>query len=209
MTAFLVIIAVLATALIILILTTRTILTASHRLRETSVSLTIANCGIKAYLSSRRYGLIVGGHVFRFELRQREPAAKKKTPKKIKPPKKKAERKLSFSIWVKIIKAATLFTGRILAAVEYEGGQFQARPVLSNPALAGMAYGWGQAFYGVFPGLRQKVEVTPAFNGGEGNWSGHLTVSIRNRKIIFLLYRLALDLPIVEIIKQKFFKRGA
>jgi len=102
-----------------------------------------------------------------------------------------------------------LFIGRILAAVEYEGGEFKARPVISNPALAGMAYGWGQAFYGVFPGLRQKVEVTPAFNGGEGNWSGHLTVSIRNRKIFYQLYRLALDMPIVEIIKQKFFKRGA
>ncbi len=210
MTVFLLIVSVLTLAALVAVLLTKMVLTVSHRRKETVFSLTIAGCGLQYRVQAKRYGLVLGNYVHLFKPGTKPKAAKKKKPSKSKPDKskKKIKKKISFVTWMRIAKAGVLLIGRFLVRVKFDEAGFAARPVISNPALAGMAYGWGQAFYGVFPGLRQKVNVSPAFNGGEGNWSGRLSVSIGNRQIIYILYRFVRDLPIMEIIKQKFFKRG-
>lgn len=101
-----------------------------------------------------------------------------------------------------------VFAARVLSCVVYKEANLAARPVIANPALAGMAFGWGQALYGAFPGLQTVLAVSPAFAPGQSTVSGHLTLSIKNRQVVYPTYRLLRQLPIKEIIRVRVFGRG-
>ena len=211
MTIILIIIGATFLAGLLLVLTTRMVLCASRRRETFEISLTILGCGALFFPGQNRLGIVCGKYRHKFAAAKDRPSEKKisSSKKKKASPKSKPKRKYPLSIWVKIARALVLFAGRFMAGINYDGGQFRARPVISNPALAGMAYGWGEAFYGIFPGARQTVDVTPSFQETTSNWSGHMTVSMNIRQIVYLVYRLLRDLPIYEIIKHRFFKRGA
>ena len=108
---------------------------------------------------------------------------------------------------VKIVRAGLLCVGRILSRVQYDEGRLDVQPVIANPALAGMAYGWGQALGGMFPGLRQVATITPAYGTGSGRISGKAVFSIKNRQIVWVVWRLVRDLPIKELVKYRFSKK--
>jgi hypothetical protein len=71
-----------------------------------------------------------------------------------------------------------------------------------------MSYGWEQALRGMFPAIGHTINFAPSFAGEKSKFSGCLEMSIRNRQVVYLLYRLIRDLPIRDILKYRFFKRG-
>ena len=109
---------------------------------------------------------------------------------------------------VRILKALIFFAGEILSRFRYDGGKIEVQPVFADPALAGIAYGWGQAFYGIFPGARNVIAVDPAFGAGETVYSGYVIFSIKNRQIIGPGFRLFGNLPIRELMASLFSKKG-
>ena len=194
---------------LVLILTTRMVLTASGRHGEIYFSLTVCGCGLLFHPGKSALGLICGKyrHLFRPGAGRRgadKPSLKKE---EISRP-KKAKSKIPLMIWIKIGRALILAAGRFMARINFDGSQLKTHPVMANPALAGMAYGWGQAFYGVFPGMRRTIDFAPVFDQTRGFWSGRLIVSIKNRQMVYIVYRLVRDLPIGKIIRHRFFKRG-
>lgn len=210
MTIVLIIIASVVAVAAILLVTTRLVLYASHREGDSTVSLTIIGCGLLYDPGQSRSGIVCGRFRYFFKSRPKKVTAGKTE-------KKKAEfdstlknwwRKLPLSSRVKICKAALLFAARFLSRLHYDEGKLETRPVFADPALAGMVYGFGQAFYGIFPGARRTVNLVPDFGAEKSEWTGHLTLSIKNRQVIRIGYRLFGDLPIREITKSWFLKRG-
>ena len=101
-----------------------------------------------------------------------------------------------------------LFVGEILSRCSYDGGKFEVQPVFADPALAGIAYGWGQAFYGIFPGARNVIAVDPVFGAGETVFSGYVKFSIKNRQVVGPFLRLLANLPIKELTLSFFLRKG-
>ena len=200
----------LLTALTI-ILTARIVFRAGHNQEETYFRLTVLSCGVLYDISQNRIALLLGGWKKYFKLSGGK--KKKSKAKKIKPPaEKKAARKrslrnLSWAARIKIVKALVLYAGRFLVRIKYEEAHLAARPVIADPALAGMAYGFGTALHGIFPGLRRTFDVYPDFAAEKSRWMGEIAFSIRIRQIIYISCRLIGDLPIKEIIKY-WVKRG-
>ena len=185
------------------LLTARIVFRAGRDRGETYLKLTIINCGVLYDLSDNRAALVLGHWQKYLKLGGK----KKKAGKKAKPAKEKSKTKkrsigqLSWSARIRIVKAFLLYTGRFLTRIKYDEGQLSVRPVMADPALAGMAYGVGAALYGIWPGLRQTLDVYPDFSARKTHWTGHLTFSIRIRQIIYISCLLVGDLPIKEIIK--------
>ncbi|MCK5126047.1 MAG: hypothetical protein KAR42_07310 [candidate division Zixibacteria bacterium] len=192
------------TALVILLSETRVY--ASNYNQEFFVRLTVAGCGMAYSITRKQTTMIIGRYRKVFKKSESKPKAKKEKPKAVKREKKKERGQLSWSIKAKSIKAFLLFGSRVLSRLKYDIGQVAIRPAISNPALAGMSYGWGAAFLGAFPELGRKITYAPVFNGGDSTYEGELTLSIKNRQFCYPLYRLYQDLPIWIIIKQRYFK---
>lgn len=192
------------------LLTARIILRAGREQEQFYVKLTVLNCGGLYDISGNRAALVLGRwkKYFKPGDKKKKPATKDKpTRKKKKTAKKRSFGQLSWSARIKIAKAFLLYSGRFLGSIKYDEGQLKARPVMADPALAGMAYGFGAAVYGIFPDLRQTLDVFPAFSGQKSEWTGHIVFSIRIRQIIYISCRLIGDLPIMEIVKY-WMKRG-
>lgn len=210
MTIILIIIALVVAVAAILLVTTRLVLYASHREGDSTVSLTIIGCGLLYDPGQSRSGIVCGRFKYFFESRSKKVTAGKTEKEKAEPDSalKNYWRKLPLSSRVKICKAALLFAARFLSRLHYDEGKLETRPVFADPALAGMVYGFGQAFYGIFPGARRMVNLVPDFGAEKSEWTGHLTLSIKNRQVVRIGYRLFCDLPIREIAKSSILRRG-
>ncbi len=210
MTIVLIIVALAVAVAAILIVTTRLVLYASHREGDSTVSLTIIGCGLLYDPGQGRLGIVCGRFKCFFKSRSGKITAGKTEKKKAgpKPAAKTWWKKLPLSSRVKICKAALLFAARFLSRLHYDEGKLETRPVFADPALAGMLYGFGQAFYGIFPGARRTVNLVPDFGAEKSEWTGHLTLSIKNRQVIRIGYRLFGDLPIRKIVKSSILRRG-
>jgi hypothetical protein len=202
-------IAVLFSTLFMILMMTRLIFQANHCKEETTFSIKVLGCGMIYDFRKQLPALTVRRWRYYLKMgnKKREKTAKGKFRKRDKTTKPKSVRKLNWSVRVRIGKALLLYSLRFLNGLKYEEALLVARPVLPDPALAGMAYGFGAALYGVFPGLRQTVDVWPDFAAGETRWMGQLEFSIKIRQVFYNSYRLLLDLPIKELIGH-WMKRG-
>jgi hypothetical protein len=192
---------------LITLLVVRTNLTVSIMNNRITVTLALMRCGLRYNGRSRQIGLFCGRwiHYFKSSTDVREKKKKKKKAARLQKP--KPRRKLPLTTIFKIIKAAVVFIAGFLSRVQYDVGKIDVQPIIANPALAGMAYGWSRAFYGVFPCIRRILEVSPDYGTGQGHFSGNLELSIKNRQMVGLMWRLFRNLPIIELIKYRFFKK--
>lgn len=195
----------------VLFLTARTVLSLSFQNRRLSASLTILGCGIR--YDDGRIGIACGSlaHYFKPSVKK---ARKKKKEKEVaekapgKKKKRKRGRRMTPGLVFRIAKALFLFVVDILSRIRYDSGELTVIPVIADPAIAGMAYGWGQAFYGIFPQLRRSVDVIPTYGRGKSSLSGQLALSFPNRGMIVPVWRLIRNLPIIELIRHRFSGRG-
>lgn len=195
---------------LITILVTRTTLSVSFRNTRLKITMAMIGCGLRFDSRENQLALFCGR--WSRNLKPRKSASPKKTSKKISrlaepKPRRKSRRRLPFSTIVKLVKAGLLCFARVLARVQYDEAKLELRPVIANPALAGMAFGWGQAFGGIFPRLRESLEFNPSCGTGTGSFSGKAVFSIKNRQVVYVMWRLLRDLPIIELIKYRFFKK--
>ncbi|MFW9770302.1 MAG: hypothetical protein ACFFEM_15905, partial [Candidatus Thorarchaeota archaeon] len=182
----------------------------SYRDERLIASLTIFRCGVVYDDGRERVGVACGRFTHYFAPSKRRPK-EKSTEKKKKDTGRKGARKrkrLPLRVMVRIVKAAVIFAAEMLSRIRYDGGRLEVVPVLADPALAGMTYGWGQAVYGAFPGLRQTISVKPTYGRGKSTVSGYVTLSVRNGSVIGPLWRLLWNLPIKKIIQNRFTGRG-
>jgi hypothetical protein len=188
----------------------RTILSISIDNAYLKIKLTLLGCGL-GYDSRQNHLRLFCGRFSRRLPSFKASSRKEKTPrepaKKAADTKAKSRRDLPFSTVIKIIRAGVLFAARFLSSVQYDEGQVEVKPVIANPALAGIAFGWGQAVNGAFPGLRKFFDFAPAFGAGTGCYAGRISLSVRNWRVAALVWRLLCDLPIMEIVKYRFFKK--
>lgn len=198
------------TAFLAVILSARTSLTASFHNTVFSMSVTVLGCGLKFSSENEQLSLVCGRWMHSFE-KSAGTGPKKKSEdarrSKDRKAKKKTRSKLPLSTMVKIARAGIIFAARLIASVQYDEGRLDLQPVIANPALAGMAFGWGRAIGGAMPGLRSVINLAPSTEPGTGRVSGHLVLSIKNGRVVVLLWRLLRDLPIKEIIRYKFSKK--
>jgi hypothetical protein len=197
-------------ACMIIVLAARTILSISLQNTRVRISWTTVGCGLGYDNDGHRVSLLYGrrslslgsvslGSLLRMELKHQKPAKGR--------PKSKIRPQMPLIILIRIGKAWVLFVARFLSRVQYDVGKLRLRPVIANPAMAGMAYGWSQALQGVFPGLKDIAEFEPKYCTGSGHVSGQVEFSIKNRQTVALLWRFLGDLPIKEIIKYRFSKK--
>lgn len=194
----------------VLLALSRTVLFLSYRDKTLIVSLTVLRCGVIYDERRDRAGIVCGPFTYYFAPSEKKPK-KKKAEKDKKAAKKKRARKrkrMPVGIIMRIAKAAVVFLAETLSRIRYDDGRLDVVPVIADPALAGMTYGWGQALYGAFPGLQRTIGVTPAFGRGKTEVSGHLRLSIRNGSVIGPLWRLLRNLPIIKILHYRFIGRG-
>lgn len=197
-------------AIVTVLLSVSTTVSASFQNTRVIISLAVAGCGMKFDSKPRRLGVFCGHWVHFFKAGRGVPKKKKdKKRDQLKEDKSKPgrRRRLPLSTIVKIARACLLFVARFLSFVQYDMGNINVRPAIANPALAGMAYGWGQALNGAFPGMQRVLNIAPNYGPGAGSVSGRLVLSIKNRQIVVLVWRLLSDLPIKEIIKYRFFRK--
>lgn len=194
-----------------LFLTTRTVFFLSYRDKRLTASLTIIGCGV--HYADGRIGIGCGRLVHYFKPSPEEPRKKKKEEKaerKAAKKKKKPQqrRRLRLAVILRIVKALFLFVVDILSRIRYDEGELTVVPVIADPAIAGMAYGWGQALYGIFPDLRRTIDVMPAYGQEKSRFSGHIALSFPNRGIVVPVWRLLRNMPIKELIRHRFSGRG-
>jgi hypothetical protein len=211
MTIIFLIVAICIVVGLVLFLTTRTVFFLLYRERHLVASLTILGCGIR--YADGRIGIGCGRIVHYFKpsteesrKKKKDKKAKRAAAKKEKKPKK--GRRMKLGVILRIAKALFLFVVDMLSRVRYDGGELTAVPVIADPAIAGMAFGWGQAFYGMFPELRRTIDVIPTYGQEKSRLSGHFAVSFPNRGIIVPVWRLLRNLPIIELIRHRFSGRG-
>jgi hypothetical protein len=188
---------------------------------RTILSISIDNARLKVKLALLGCGFRYDSHendlrLFCWRLTRRLPSFKIASPRTKSPAsaekktieaKARSRKRLPFSVLIKIIKAGLLFAARFLSRVQYDEGQIEVQPVIANPALAGIAFGWGQALNGAVPGLRGFFDFTPVYGTGSGRYAGRISLSVRNWRVAVLVWRLLCDLPIMEIVKYRFFKK--
>jgi len=206
MTVILAVAALLALGCAIILLNSRTILSFSYKNRQISGSLLVCRCGIVYDGMTGQAGIALG-RFRRYFKPKAAVAPRAEIPKRVSPPKRR-RRRPSLSAIVVTMRAMVIFAGRILSQVRVDEARFDLRPVIANPAVAGMAYGWTRAFYGVFPSARKIVDFSPDFGAGEGVVSGRVTFSIANRRILLSVWELLWNLPIKELVRYFFSKRG-
>jgi hypothetical protein len=183
----------------------------SFQNRRLAVSLSILGCGLR--YDDGRIGIACGSLVRYFKpsakrarKKKKEKEVKEEAPGKKKKPKK--GRRMKFGLILRITRAVFLFTADILSRIRYDSGELTVIPVIADPAIAGMAYGWGQAFYGIFPRLRRTLDVIPTYGRGKSSLSGQIALSFPNRGMIVPVWRLIRNLPIIELIRHRFSGRG-
>lgn len=211
MTILFLILAVCILAGLALLLTARTVFFLSYQERRLAVSLTILGCGLR--YDGKRFGIACGPLTHYFKPSPEKPRKKKKekevdqkAPGKEK--KRKKGRRMRLGLVLRIAKALFLFFADVLSRVRYDGGELTIIPVIADPAVAGIAYGWGQAFYGIFPQLRRTLDVVPTYGRGKSSFSGQIALSFPNRGLIVPVWRLVRNLPIIELIRHRFSGRG-
>lgn len=204
MITVLLILFIVSLLLVLIVMVTRLSVTIAIHDNTIEYRFLIARCGLVYYRRDRRLRLSCFGH--ELSLPRRPASGRARSERKKTSDHKPARPKLPLRVRVQTGKAALLFVGRLLARVQYNIGEIDIAPVFANPALAGMAYGWGRAFSGAFPGAARSFRVTPSFTGGTTRFSGSLTLSIASRQICYLVYRLWRDLPIQHIMKHRFFR---
>lgn len=204
------ILAALLASFIITIMVSRAVMYVSYREGIFKILVTIIGCGVCFDFDKYKPGIVFGQRIIYFKLPSRKTGRVKEAAKKKKVAGKKKKKGIGIPIstGIKIGRAGLLFGARIFSRIEYEESFLRARPVIANPALAGIAYGWGKAFYGIFPEVGQTIDIAPSFNGRKGSWNGHLKLSIKIRQIVYAIYLFLRDLPINEIIKFWWRKRG-
>jgi hypothetical protein len=209
MIIFLIITTCVILAIVTVMLSASTTISASFQNSRIRISLAVVGCGIKFDSKPRRFGIFCGNWVHFFKTGRGTSKKKDKKRDLIKEDKSKPgrRRRLPLSTIVRIARAFILFVARFLSCVQYDIGKINVRPAIANPALAGMAYGWGQALNGAFPGVQRILNIAPNYGAGAGSVSGRLVLSIKNRQIVVLVWRLLRDLPIKEIIKNRFFRK--
>ncbi len=188
----------------------RTVLLVSYQDRRLDVSITILGCGIRYDTTRDRLGLVCGRFVRYFapSKRKREKKAEKEKKVEKRERRKKRRRRLPIRIVLRIATGLFVFAAEILARFRYDGGQIRVVPMIADPAVAGMTYGWGRALYGAVPGLRGTIDIVPTYGRGRSSASGHLALSIRNGSIIGPLWRLLRKMPITGIIRNRFSGRS-
>lgn len=196
---------------LVLFLTTRTVFFLSYRQRRLTASLTVLGCGVR--YADGRVGIGCGRLIHYFKPSAEEPRKKKKEKKAERKAakrkkKRKEKRRMKSGVIFRIGKALFLFTVDLLSRIRYDGGELTFVPVIADPALAGMAYGWGQAVYGMFPGLRRTIDVMPTYGQEKSRFSGHIALSFPNRGIVVPVWRLIRNMPIKELIRHRFSGRG-
>jgi hypothetical protein len=172
-----------------------------------TLGLTVAGGGIIYDGGRRRVGLAIRKRGFFYHSisgkKKPQTPSKEKTVK----PRKKG-RRLPVSTGLKIARAGFLLAIRFLSRLRLDDEYFEWRPVVTDPALAGITYGMSRAVYGIFPALANKVNFVPAFGPGDSHYEGRLAVSIANRQMVVLICRFVRDLPIREVFKVWISKRG-
>lgn len=211
MTIILLILAVCILVGLVLFLTTRTVFFLAYRERRLHASLTVLGCGL--HYADSRIGIGCGRFVHYFKPSPEEPRTKKKEKKAerkaAKKKKKRREgRRMKFGVILRIVKALFLFAVDLLSRIRYDGGELTVVPVIADPAIAGVAYGWGQALYGIFPDLRRTIDVMPTYGQEKSRFSGHIALSFPNRGIVVPVWRLLRNMPIKELIRHRFSGRG-
>ncbi len=205
----------IATCIIIaalaVILSARTRLSVSFQNAVFNISVSVLGCGLKLTGEDRKFSVFCGRWIYSFKKSSKTSQEKRKKEVALsqedKKLKKKSRPRLPLSTLVKIARAGIIFVARFIASVQYNEGQLDLQPVIANPALAGMAFGWGKAINGVFPGMQRVFNLAPSGGTGASRVSGHLVLSIKNGRVAALVWRLLRDLPIKELIKYKFSKK--
>ncbi len=196
---------------VIYILMTSTSAYVSYTHKKLLIRILISGIGVSYDGAEKQRTIIVGPYHHRLgksSKKKTEKSAERKKRKSQKAKKQTTRPKLSWALRIQFIKALGLFVGRLLSSVSFDIGRVVVRPKIANPALAGMAYGWGQAFLGVFPELHRRTAFAPKFDGSDGVYEGDLTVTIKNRQICYLLYLLCKNVPIWKLVKHKYLNRG-
>jgi len=194
----------------VLLAVSRTVFFLSYRDETLIVSLTVLRCGVTYDDRRNRVGIVCGPFSHYWGSSGKKPE-KEKARKEKKDARKKRARKrkrMPVGIIMRIAKAAVIFVAEALSRIRYDGGRLDVVPVIADPALAGMTYGWGEALYGAFPGLRRTIGVRPTYGRGKTAVSGHLRLSIRNGSVIGPLWRLLRNVPIIRILHYRFIGRG-
>ncbi len=207
MTTVFLILAICIMAGLVLFLTTRTVFFLSYRERRLTASLTVLGCGVR--YAEGQVGIGCGRLVHYFKPSPEEPRKKKKAKRDAaKKKKKRKTERLKLRVILRIVKALFLFVVDLLSRIRYDGGELRVVPVIADPAIAGMAYGWGRALYGMFPDLRHTIDVSPTYGQEKSRFSGHVALSFPNRGIVVPVWRLLRNLPIKELIRHRFSGRG-
>ncbi len=211
MTIIFLILAICIVVGLVLFVTTRTVFFLSYRERRLTASLTVLGCGV--HYADGRIGIGCGRLVHYFKPSPEEPRKKKKAKKAEREAAKEGKkpkkgRRMKLGVILRIAKALFLFVVDMLSRIRYDGGELTVVPVIADPAIAGMAYGWGQAFYGVFPALRRTIDVVPTYGREKSRLSGHIALSFPNRGIVVPVWRLLRNMPIKELIRHRFSGRG-
>lgn len=166
-----------------------------------TASLTIGPVAVHYSGQENRLGIGLGRWRHYFKPSKAKPKKEKKPKPQVPPARAAKKTGLSWATKWRLVKALLIFVGNILSRVQYEKGQFDLQPVIANPALAGMSYGWGQALAGMWPGLGKMFRYTPQYVSGTGRVSGTLILSVKNRHIAGQTMRLLVNLPIIELVK--------
>jgi len=167
--------------------------------KRISASVTILSLGLGFDSDTGRPAILIGP--WQKIIKSRPP--KEKKPKKPKKESTKPFLSLTWRLKWRLARAALLAGGRFFSRLKYEDSLVKASPVMADPALAGITYGFSRAFYGAFPGAWNKFQFTPGFEPGGSNFEGHLDLSIKVRQVAAIGFWFLRDLPIKEIIKQK------
>jgi hypothetical protein len=203
LSVLIILIVLLAAAGIGLLLAT-TVLSVRVVNTRVDASLRIGPVGVYFDGKSKRAGVGLWNRRYYFKPSKPKPKKDKKAQAKEPAETPREKTKLPWATKWQIIKATLIFVGGVLSRVQYEKGQFELEPVMANPALAGMTYGWGQALAGVWPGLGRTVRYTPQYVSGSGRVSGTVVLSVKNRHIAVETMRLLKNLPIQELVTYLF-----
>jgi len=200
--------AILLGLAVVFVLLTRLRLTVAAGSDGILFSITVAGCGIVYDSQTQRVGVRCGP--WQAFLHGRARTSVSDLPAEAASPKPSGGhgRALPAGVRVRILKALLLFAARLISRLRWETARLETRPVIADPALAGVAYGMAAAFSGIFPGTARHVQFQPGFVPGRSRWSGKLAMSIRNRQIIYLLFKLWRDMPIWVMLRSKLFRKG-
>jgi len=204
MTVILTTLTIIILAFLAIILFARIVVRATYDGGRGILSITLLGCGPALDMTADEFGVQLGPwrHFFRRRAKKAADESGQKVTDTPAPKAIKSRRRFPFGAGIQIGKAFVVMIARLLARVKYEGGKLEARPVFANPALAGMAYGWSQSLYGMFPAFRETVDFVPEFVEGNEYWSGDITFSIKNRQIAYVMGRFLIDLPLRKIVRH-------